>query len=359
MNAPTPERRWYHPTPDWLLFGLLAEMVFLILSERFGWVVFESVVTWEVLNAIASVAVFLLVMLVWWALALTFNMQFQFGIRSMLLLVVVIAIPCSWLAVKRKEKWEESQLVAAIEEMHGHAAYDYQTSQLEIKVYSEQAPGPACLRRVLGENFFTCVNYVGLERTRLTDDIFVRLKTFRGIRGLCLSESSVTDPGLRDLIRLDKLEWLDLGGTKITDAGLQQVKVLKKLYSLDLSYTQVTDTGLSNLVGLSRLRRLSLSATKVTGAGVRHLKDMNQLEQLDLGGTSVSDVGLESIKGLHLLTLNLNCTAVTDACIPCLESLHDLTDLGLFSTNITSEGEKRVIKALPNCSIQYSPNINR
>jgi len=46
----------------------------------------------------AFVGVAFLVMLLWFIVALVFRWHFQFGIRSLLVLVVVVAVPCSWLA---------------------------------------------------------------------------------------------------------------------------------------------------------------------------------------------------------------------------------------------------------------------
>ena len=52
------------------------------------------------LIAIATVAVTIVLMLLWLSLALLFRRRFQYSIRSLLLLTVAVAIPCSWLAVQ-------------------------------------------------------------------------------------------------------------------------------------------------------------------------------------------------------------------------------------------------------------------
>ena len=43
-------------------------------------------------------------MLLWFLAALIFHRRFQFSILSLLVLVVVVAIPFSWLAVKMEQK---------------------------------------------------------------------------------------------------------------------------------------------------------------------------------------------------------------------------------------------------------------
>jgi len=53
-----------------------------------------------VLIAVASVALMILAMFVWFGVAVVFGRQFQFSIRSLPVLTVAVALPCSWLAMK-------------------------------------------------------------------------------------------------------------------------------------------------------------------------------------------------------------------------------------------------------------------
>ena len=39
-------------------------------------------------------------MLAWFSAGLVFRRRFQFSVRSLLVLVVVVAVPCSWMAVE-------------------------------------------------------------------------------------------------------------------------------------------------------------------------------------------------------------------------------------------------------------------
>ena len=61
----------------------------------------------------------------WFLAALLFRLRFQFSIRSLLLLTVVVAIPCSWLAVEREQARKQREAVEAIEKLGGWVAYDY------------------------------------------------------------------------------------------------------------------------------------------------------------------------------------------------------------------------------------------
>src|SRR5262249_54974808 len=87
------------------------------------------------------------------------------------------------------------------------------------------------------------------------------------IVGVDLGDTTVTDPGLKELAGLKQLQTLYLG-TKVTDAGLKHLAGLKQLHSLYLSDTRVTNAGLKHLAGLKQIQRLGLWGTGVTEAGL-------------------------------------------------------------------------------------------
>jgi hypothetical protein len=75
----------------------------LWLSERFGLPAWHK--GYAVLTVVASVGVAMVLMLVWFGVALVFRWRFQFSLRTLLVLTVVIAVPCSWFARWWKERW--------------------------------------------------------------------------------------------------------------------------------------------------------------------------------------------------------------------------------------------------------------
>jgi hypothetical protein len=106
--TPKPKLRWFHPTPGRLLIVLLAGEGVLLLSERW------HPKGWAVLIAVASVIATMVLLPLWFAIALLFRRRFQFSIRSLLVLTVAVAVPCSWLAVVTKRTEEQRQAVEAI-----------------------------------------------------------------------------------------------------------------------------------------------------------------------------------------------------------------------------------------------------
>ena len=301
MDAAKPETRWFHLTPGRFVLALLAVEVLLWLSERFGWLVWHK--GYAVLTAVASVGVALLAMLGWFAVAVMFRRRFQFSLRMLLVMVVVVALPISWLAVEMRAARKYEELVKAIENVaHGGKGvyYDFQIDASGDEIPGATPPGPAWLTNVLEDDFFTDLACV------------------------CFCDDSGTDAELERLEGLWQLQRLHLDNTKITDNGLDHLKALTQLRQLSLNKTQITDEGVDRLQAMIQLEKLDLAGTKVTDNGLRYLQGMAHLRRLSLNHTQISDAGLENLHGLVQLK-SWNSTAPrlrtldSNACNGCLD----------------------------------------
>jgi hypothetical protein len=224
--------RWFHPTPDRLVLVLLAVEGLLWLSDRLGWPEWHK--GYAVLAAVASVGVFLLLMLLWFIAALIFRWRFQFSIRSLLVLVVAVAVPCSWLAVEMKKAKAQRE---AVEATGAGVVYDFQFDKAGIN--SLWLPGPAWLPNLLGYDFFgnVVVAYFYFEDS----DPDAKLEHLKNLPQLTRVEvDHLTDAGLKRLRGLKQLEHLFLIG-EFTDAGLQHLEGLTQLQDLHLGSPNVTD----------------------------------------------------------------------------------------------------------------------
>jgi Leucine-rich repeat (LRR) protein len=212
---------------------------------------------------------------------------YQYSLRTLFLLTLVVAIGMSWLTVTMQNQRKQKAVAEAIMDAGG---------------------GVASESTWLGK--------------LLRDDSLVRVT-------LVISLSKpITDSGLTHLQDLDQLRELRLDNAKITDSGLVHLQGLSQLQILWLSNTDITDSGLPHLHGLRQLQNLDLSGTKVTDAGLVQLQRLSNLKWLGLGNTKVSDAGLVHLQGLGQLRL-----------------------LGLGNTKATDQGVKKLQQALPNCRI--------
>ncbi len=284
MTDPTSTRRSFCPTPAWLVLALLVVEGLLWLSERFGWFWFNEKKGWTVLVGVAVVGAATLVMLGWFIASVVFRWRFQFSIRSLLVLTVAVAMPCSWLAVKLQQANRQKRAVEWVAEVDGLVTYDYQTA-------NSTAPGPKWLRQELGEDFFSEVVALQLDRMYSRQPLPY------------------------------KIPWELLSNADITDVGLTRLEYLPQLQELKLDCTQIGDAGLEHMAGLTQLRVLVLN----DAAGVFH------------AGTQITNVGLFHLQRLtHLQRL-------------CFLS-YGITNVKLL--RVTAAGWKKLQEALPNCRIE-------
>jgi len=314
--------RWLRISPGRLVGVLLAVEGLLWLSNWLDWPHWHK--GYAVLIAVATVGLVLVAMLLWFLIAFLFRqLRFQFSIRSLLVLTVAVAIVCSWMTVEMRRARERRDLVDEIQKAGGHVLYDYVDNGSGKLILKRS--GPAWLRSLLGDDFFSHVTVMVFDNTPITNAEMEHIRGFTRLESLSLNVTRVTDAGLEHIAGLTHIQFLQLGSTNVTDAGLQHLQALGKLCVLNLGNTHITDTGLWQLQGLGNLRLLSLKHTQVTNEGLKHLCTLPRLSFLDLTETKVTDGGLAD-----------------------LEKLTQLQELRLRGTDVTDAGIRRLQRALPN-----------
>lgn len=374
MTDPKPTRRWLCPTPGWLVLALLVVECLLWLSERFQWLPFNHHKGWTVLIAVAVVGVVFLAMLLWFIVALVFRWRFQFSLRSLLVLVVVVAIPCSWMAVEMKAAKRQKEAVEAILKMKGDTRYDWEVDVDDFynPLPNAEPPEPAWLRSVLGNDCCWSVKYVWLgvysesqkdvvlgsdesQSCIITDEGLENLRVLNQLESLSFSYNQlITDAGLANLEGMIQLRELSLNSTPITDAGLVHLAGLPRLQTLELCGTPITDAGLAHLAGLPQLQTLDLRDTQITDSGLAYLAGLTRLRVLWLDSTQITEAGLAQFARLtRLQCLSLTNTKITDEGLAHLAGLTQLQQLELDHTKVTDDGVKKLQRALPKCKITH------
>ncbi len=127
----------FHFTSDRVLLALLPVWAGLFLCEHFRWLPRG----YPVLLALATLAAILVFLLLWFAVALVFRRRFQFTIRSLLFLTLIVSIWGSWFGVEMRAARRQREAVDEIEKLAGTVLYDY-----ESDMSGDEIPG-ATLRR--------------------------------------------------------------------------------------------------------------------------------------------------------------------------------------------------------------------
>jgi hypothetical protein len=348
------------PSPSWLIAGLLLAECLLWLSEQLGWPEWQK--NDAVLICAGMVAAAIAVLLLWWLAALLFRWRFQFGIRALLVLVLAVALPCSWLAVAMKQAKQQAIEVEALCNVGAAVREDYVpidpatifdpndpfTTDEELALrHSIRGRIRWVLLPVVAPAFFSNVLEVeGVawvpDGRKLGDEDLAYLREFPRLEILNLSKSLVTDAGMRELRGLRHLRGLYLSSTKITDAGLEPLSGLVELETLDLSKTRIDDAGLAHLAGLARLKLLLLNWTDVSDAGMKCLSGLSRLESLSLIATQVGNAGLQELAGLPRLNKLNACGTMVDE--NGVARLHARTID--FSTLLTAANRKAICSVL-------------
>ena len=359
MSESQPQCRWFHVTPDRVVLFLLVAECLIWLSNWLGWPAWHK--GYSVLTCVAVVGAAVLLMLVWFAVALVFRWQFQFSIWTLLVLTIVVALPFSWFAVEVKRAREQWEAVTALENLGHDLRYDWQFDESGRCTYSERKLEPAWLVGLLGADFFQTVRNAYMHQDQMALSGLTYLRGLKELDTLMLYGAKIAEADLENLKGLNRLRVLNLRNSNITDAGLENLKGLKQLAGLSLTGTKVTDAGLRHLQGLTELEELWLNLTQVTDSGLDNLKGLHRLRSLGLVGTKVTDVGLERLKGLTQLEhLYLNGTEITDAGLENLMGLKRLEKLLItYPTKITKAGERTFHQVIPNCRIGYGEGLLR
>jgi tetratricopeptide (TPR) repeat protein len=357
------DSRWYILTPGKLVGGLLGiELCLLGIGRHSGCLC---------LAGVALVFFGLLAGVVWFAIALLVRRQFQFSIRTLLMLMVLVAIVAGWFFPKRERARRQKEAVVAVESVSGLVYYRPESQP----VLGETLVGVDFLSDVVAveANVATLPTLTDLtDRSEFGEYYNGRLWTVTD-PSFC---TGISDAQLKYLAKLPTLEMLHLERTQITDAGLEYLRGLTNITDLSFADTRITDVGLVHLNRLTALRALNLTNTQVTGVAFEHLTDLTNLKELDLTSTQITDAGLEHLARLANLTwlrltdtpitdaglehletatalerLWLDGTKVTDAGLKHLKGLTRLRELCLIDTWVTKEGAKDARRALPHCAI--------
>jgi Leucine-rich repeat (LRR) protein len=181
----------------------------------------------------------------------------RFSIRGLIALVLVSGVGLGW-AVSNARIQRDA--VAAITKAGGSVMYEWEPIG--------KPWAPRWLVDLIGVDLFGDVTYVWLPRTA-TDSVIEHVGNLGQLESLTIW--SLSDAGLANLKRLNKLTNLTLYGPQITDAEVVKVTALTKLTHLELHRTHVTDIGLAQLKGLTNLSVLLIVGHTVSLGALREL----------------------------------------------------------------------------------------
>ena len=129
----------------------------------------------------------------------------------------------------------------------------------------------------------------------IDDDGFAVLSQASHLERLNVSETQAGDRAVEALIDLNHLNDLNIGSESLSDQGMRQLCRAISLEHLTITpeATSLTDAGLEDLWRLQRLRSFQTHAPHVSGAGLSVLSELPQLSSVAFVGDDVTDAALQ------------------------------------------------------------------
>lgn len=211
MTASDPQSvrkaRWYSPTVAKFLFTILATQVVLYHSQHFKWFAFNQLKGHTAVITVTTTVIGLLLV----AGVVVLGRKAQFTLATLMLIVPVVVIPCSWLVQEMNQARLQAQIVAAFEPYR----LNYNTPSPDSVIRKWFEP-------TFGKDLFVDVSEMLTDQA--ADANLVLLKEVKQLERLYLGRTNVTDAGLEHLKELTQLRFLLLDGTDVTDAGVADLQ---------------------------------------------------------------------------------------------------------------------------------------
>jgi hypothetical protein len=299
-TAPLPRKTpWYaSAAAKYLMFVLLLQGL-LLGATYFRGFELDQRKGLAVLITFTVTAILLLVMVGWLIVGRFFKSKPQFSLATLMLVVVVAAIPSAWMAHEYRESQRQDVLVVEGSRKGYVMAGDSKgRSGLTLLPPSIQD----FLTSTLGPGFFSDVTKIDVFK--LADDRDIELITqFPRLKNATFFRARFTDAGMARLGKHTSLkelivnqEAVDLGAPRLTDAAFEGLAGLTDLRMLYLNNAGLTDAGVEKLAGLSKLEDISITYADVTDKGLELLQSLPHLRVLTLQNTKVTREGIARFK---------------------------------------------------------------
>ncbi|MCC7527028.1 MAG: hypothetical protein IT342_00825 [Candidatus Melainabacteria bacterium] len=188
-----------------------------------------------------------------------------------------------------------------------------------------------------------------LDRTGLTDKGMSYIADIKALKNLSVKGTAITDRGVEAVSGLG-LRSIFLSGTQITDLSLKTLSSVKQLQRLSIrSCFGVTGSGLKYLVDLPTLQYLDVENCALNAAGMAALGQLQHLIALEFGHTGVTINGIKTLAQIKTLEyLNLNGAKVEADWIPVLGKLPRLRSLVVNAGLIDRQALALIPEHVPN-----------
>ena len=181
---------------------------------------------------------------------------------------------------------------------------------------------------------------IHIDQLPVTDDDLSALHGNPVITNLLLDESEVTDDGIAIIASMPNLIHLRVR-SNLTDACIDHLLKLEKLQFLNLPYADFTDEGMQQLATHPRIQLLRLRSPKLTDACMPAIASMNNLAFLHLIEIPITDKGLVALHDNSALqSLYLDDSQATQAGLSKLIERQPMLHLHINQAHLDNDPRK-------------------
>ena len=151
---------------------------------------------------------------------------YQYQLRSLLVLIVVLCLGFGWLGGKIRRIVSEKRAAPLIQAMGGRILYGIvESPNFRTKLQDEMSyTADESLRKMLSIDH-SFANWVDLDDTDVADEDFDVLDGLSYLEYLSLNNTQITDAGLPHLYKFEYLQIVDLRNTQVTTEGVDKLKL--------------------------------------------------------------------------------------------------------------------------------------
>lgn len=198
---------------------------------------------------------------------------------------------------------------------------------------------------------------LSLSQCSIADADLACIRPLADLEELNVSRNPITDEGLVFLLGHPKLRSLDISFTNIQGQGMAALVKsgeLQELTSLSVANLKLGDAFAEALVRLTKLENLNLGQTTCTDKGLTLLRSFKGLKSLSLAECpGIVGPGLPILRefpDLERLSLDLN-PQINDQHLAVFATMKQLKYLGLTRTECSELGVAKLREYLPDCQV--------
>ena len=126
--------------------------------------------------------------------------------------------------------------------------------------------------------------------------VIADVRALSSLNELDLSESSITDDGLGEIVRGRRLNIINVSDTQIVGTGLAELEP-DCLHELVAENSAFNDRGMKSIKSQERLFEINVKNCPVSDVGLERIERCSGLGWILLGGTEISDKSVDGVLG--------------------------------------------------------------